>query len=446
VFFPTLSIDEVEMLEVGFLEEEIRIVVFDSDGNKSSGPDGFNGEFFKASWEVIKGDLKIFVDEFYIRGKLPKGFLAYFIALIPKVSNPHTINEFRPISLLGSVYKILAKVLSTRLGQVMGKLISNNQSAFIKGRLLVDGVLALNEVVDLVKRARKKCIIFKVDFEKAYDSVNWNFLEYMLRRFGFREKWILWIKSYVFAGSLSVLVNGSPSQEVNIQRGLKQGDPLAPFLFLLVAEGIGLLMKRAILLGFFKPIVVNNSNVSISHLQYADDTIFIGENCVENLWCIKAILRWFHLMSGLKVNYAKSRLFGVNVDGSLLTEAAKFLNCKLGILPFIYLGLLVGANPRKESTWKPVIDLLKNRLNAWQNRFVSLGGRVVLINSVLASIPTFYMSYMRMPECVWKKIVAIQRNFLWGGAREGNKISWVKWSDVCRPKECGRLGIKNLRW
>jgi hypothetical protein len=238
VFFPTLSIDEVEMLEVGFLEEEIRIVVFDSDGNKSPGPDGFNGEFFKASWEVIKGDLKTFVDEFYIHGKLPKGFLAYFIALIPKVSNPHTINEFRPISLLGSVYKILAKVLSTRLGQVMGKLISNNQSAFIKGRLLVDGVLALNEVVDLVKRARKKCIIFKVDFEKAYDSVNWNFLEYMLRRFGFREKWILWIKSYVFAGSLSVLVNGSPSQEVNIQRGLKQGDPLAPFLFFLWPRGL----------------------------------------------------------------------------------------------------------------------------------------------------------------------------------------------------------------
>jgi hypothetical protein len=93
---------------------------------------------------------------------------------------------------------------------------------------------------------------------------------------------------------------------VNIQRGLKQGDPLAPFLFLLVAEGTGLLMRRAVSLKFFKPIVVKNSNVSISHLQYADDTIFIGEDCVENVWCVKAILRWFHLMSGLKVNFAKT--------------------------------------------------------------------------------------------------------------------------------------------
>ncbi|MCI27846.1 LINE-1 reverse transcriptase like, partial [Trifolium medium] len=115
-------------------------------------------------------------------------------------------------------------------------------------------------------------------------------------------------------------------------------------------------MKRAVSMSFFKPIVVNNSNVSISHLQYADDTIFIGEDCVENLWCMKAILRWFELMSGLKVNFAKSRLFGVNVDGSLLIEAAKFLNCKIGDMPFIYLGLPVGANPRKEATWKPVIE------------------------------------------------------------------------------------------
>ncbi|GAU46901.1 hypothetical protein TSUD_296800 [Trifolium subterraneum] len=113
----------------------------------------------------------------------------------------------------------------------------------------------------------------------------------MLRRFGFGSNWIRWMRACVFAGSPSVLVNGSPTQEVNIKRGLEQGDPLAPFLFLLVAEGIGLLMHKAVYLHFFKPICVNNSNVSISHLQYADDTIFIGEDCVENLWCMKAILR-----------------------------------------------------------------------------------------------------------------------------------------------------------
>jgi hypothetical protein len=107
---------------------------------------------------------------------------------------------------------------------------------------------------------------------------------------------------------------------------------------------------------------------------------------------------------------------GVQVDDSFLGVASKFLNCKLGKLPFIYLGLPVGANPRKEATWDPVIEVLQKRLHSWKNRFVSLGGRVILINSVLAAIPIFYLSLMKMPTCVWRKIVAIQRRFLWGGS------------------------------
>ncbi|MCI10640.1 LINE-1 reverse transcriptase like, partial [Trifolium medium] len=123
----------------------------------------------------------------------------------------------------------------------------------------------------------------------------------------------------------------------------------------------------------------------------------------------------------------------------------RFLNCKLGEFPFIYLGLPVGANPRLERTWKPVIEVLQNRLHSWHNRYVSLGGRVILINSVLASIPTFYLSFMKMPVKVWKKIVSIQRKFLWSGNSGTNKIAWVSWADICRKKECGGLGIRNLR-
>jgi hypothetical protein len=327
----------------------------------------------------------------------------------------------------------------------MDKLISKNQSAFIKGRLLVDGVLVINEVVDLAKRTNVKCMIFKVDFKKAYDSVNWKFLVYMMKRFGFTDKWIDWIKACVCAGNLSVLVNGSPTSEVNIARGLKQGVPLAPFLFLLVVEGLGLLMDRSVSLHFYKPFFINNSGVSVSHLQYADDTLFIGDACVENLWCVKAILRWFELMSGLKVNFAKSRLFGVELEESFLHGASNFLNCKIGKLPFIYLGLPVGANPRKESTWDPVIDVLQQRLYSWRNRFVSLGGRVILINSVLAAIPLYYLSFLKMPTMVWRKIVSIQRNFLWDGSSSKTKIAWVKWVDLCRSKEDGGLGIKNPR-
>jgi hypothetical protein len=147
---------------------------------------------------------------------------------------------------LGCLYKIIAKVLANRLSKVMNVIIAPTQSVFLKNRNLVDGVLVVNEVVDLAKKTGRECMVFKVDFEKAYDSVDWGFLEYMLHRFGFCYKWIRWICACVFAGNLSMLVNGSPTKEFNIQRGLKQGDPLASFLFLLVAEGFGGVMKKAV--------------------------------------------------------------------------------------------------------------------------------------------------------------------------------------------------------
>ncbi|GAU45708.1 hypothetical protein TSUD_86840 [Trifolium subterraneum] len=303
-----------------------------------------------------------------------------------------------------------------RLGNVMDPIISKNQSAFIKGRNLADGVVVVNELVDLAKCTKKKCVIFKVDFDKAYDSVSWSFLDYMLKRIGFGVKWRAWMKACVCCGKLSVLVNGSPTEEVNMSRGLKQGDPLAPSLFLLVSEGLNALTQKAVSLGYFKGFQVSD-DVSVSLLQYADDTLFIGEARVENLWAMKAILRWYELISGLKVNFSKSRVIGVHVVRSFMEGAASFLNCTIGYIPFVYLGLPIGANPMLSSTWDPVVKTIEKRLSSWKNKYVSLGGRVVLINSVLASIP---------------------------GVRD--KIPWVSWKDVCRPKSEGGLGVRDLKW
>jgi hypothetical protein len=242
---------------------------------------------------------------------------------------------------------LLAKVLASRLALVIGPLISNSQTDFLKGRQLVEGVVVVNEVIDLAKKSGKKCLILKVDFEKAYDSVDWGFLDFMLQNFGFGRKWRAWMKACVCAGNMSVLVNGSPMGEISIKRGLKQGDPLASLLFLLVAEGLGLLMRRAVEVNRFKPFLVGVDSVPVSILQYADDTLCIGEACIDNLWTLKAMLRGFEMVSGLKVNFWKSCLIGVNVDDDFLHMATEFLNCRRGSIPFKYLGLPVGANPRK---------------------------------------------------------------------------------------------------
>jgi hypothetical protein len=252
---PSLSEADNLLLCAPFSELEIFNVVNCSDGNKSPGPDGFNFAFLKRCWEMLKGEVRILFDQFHGNASLSKSFLSYFVALIPKVRPSFGVTDFRPISLLGCLYKLIAKVLTARLSNVMDSLVNSTQSAFIKGRNLVDGVV-VNEVLDVAKKTGRECMVFKVDFEKAYDSVDWGFLEYMLRRFGFCEKWIDWMRECVFAGSMSILVNGSPTREIDIHRGLKQGDPLAPFLFLLVAEGLGGALRRAVELNLFKGFTV----------------------------------------------------------------------------------------------------------------------------------------------------------------------------------------------
>lgn len=178
--------------------------------------------------------------------------LSLFLTLVPKKKNPQGLGDFRPISLLGCIYKILAKVLATRLRNVLGTIIAHTQTAFLPGRYILDGVLVINEVVELATKSGKDCLIFKVDFEKAYDSINWSFLDYMMMRVGMDSKWRTWIKECAFKGDMSILINGSPTNEISIQKRLKQGDPLALFLFLLVVEGLARMMRNAVTLGLFK--------------------------------------------------------------------------------------------------------------------------------------------------------------------------------------------------
>ncbi|GLT51152.1 hypothetical protein SLA2020_245820 [Shorea laevis] len=193
-----------------------------------------------------------FVEEFQKNGKLVKGANASFVVLIPKKENPVKIEDYRPISLISCMYKVIAKLLANRLRRVMDGIIGMEQSAFIGGRQLMDGVVVANETMDEVKKKRSRCIIFKADFEKAYDKVCWDFLLYMLEKMGFCKTWRNWILECLKTNSVSVLVNGSPTKEFSMSRGLRQGDPLSPFLFLIVAEGLNGIIRSAIDLKLFQ--------------------------------------------------------------------------------------------------------------------------------------------------------------------------------------------------
>ncbi|CAJ2672027.1 unnamed protein product [Trifolium pratense] len=246
--------------------------------------------------------------------------------------------------------------------RVMGKLISPCQSAFLPNRQILDGVVVLNEIIDLAKRRKDSCMLFKVDFEKAYDTINWNFLERMMIKMGFAEGWMKWIRACIFISSMSVLVNGSPTEEFKVCKGLRQGDPLSPFLFLIAAEGLSGMIKRAVEIGKFQGYKVSNS-LQFQILQFADDTILMGEDSWNNLWTIKSVLRGFEMVSGLKINFVKSKLYGINVDERFLSTGSSFLSCRSETVPFKFLGIPVGANPRRRETWRPVVEAMTKRLS-----------------------------------------------------------------------------------
>jgi hypothetical protein len=247
--FRRLSVAESGSLIRPFTVEEVKQEIWDCDDFKSPGPYGISLGFIKQFWPELKEDFMQFVLEFHRNGRLTKGVNATFIVLIPKVESPQRLNDFRPISLVGCMYKVLAKILANRLRAVIGSVVSDAQSAFVKGKQILDGILGANEAVDEARRLHKEMLLFKVDFEKAYDFVDLNYLDTVMLKMNF-PMWQKWIYECVGTATASVLVNGCPTDEFLMERGLHQGGPLSPFLFLLVAKGFNILMQTLLITGY----------------------------------------------------------------------------------------------------------------------------------------------------------------------------------------------------
>ena len=405
ICFQTIGQQQNDMLLGRFQEDEVKRAIWDCESEKSPGLDGRNFKFIKKFWQIIKPDVLRFLDEFYVNGTFPRDCNASFIVLIPKVADPQILNDYRPISLIGYMYKIVSKMLAKRLKKVMPLIIDETQFAFIRDRHLLHSVIIANEVIEEAKRSKKSYLVFKVDYEKAYNSVSWEFLLYMLRRTGFSSKWIKWIEGCLRSASLSILVNGSPSTEFIPQRGLRQGDPLAPLLFNVVVEALNGLMREAVEKNLFRGFPVDSNNVGISILQFANDTIFFGETSMENVKAIKAILRTFELTSSLKINFVKNCFEAIGVSDQWKQDAANYLNCNLLVIPFVYLGIPIGANLRRCQLWDSIINKCGRKLTKWKQRHISFGGRVTLIQSVLTSIFIYFFSFFRVPSRVVDKLV-----------------------------------------
>nr|GEX87021.1 RNA-directed DNA polymerase, eukaryota [Tanacetum cinerariifolium] len=212
-----------------------------------------------------------------------------------------------------------------------------------------------NEVLQWCTKKKKKSLIFKVDFEKAYDSVRWDFLDDVLKKFGFGNKWCNWIQCCLKSSRGSILVNGSPTEEFQFFKGLKQGDPLSPFLFILIMESLHLSFQRVIDAGLFKGIQLNKE-ICLSHLFYVDDAIFVGQWSDGNINTLMHVLDCFHYVSGLKINMSKSKIMGLYVNDTIVHQAESKLGCLVLNSPFLYLGTKVGGAMSRVPAWKEIVD------------------------------------------------------------------------------------------
>ena len=430
-------------LEEPVTVEEIKDALSSCDSSKAPGYDGFNIKCIKHVWPVIGNEVSAFILHFFETGYLPPSINVTWVTLIPKKKVATEIRDYRPISMVGSIYKLTAKILSKRLREALPALIGEAQTAFIKGRQILDGALIANETVQWLKRKKKPGILMKLDFEKAYDTLSWDSVDNVLREMGFGVKWRRWIEACITTPRVSILFNGNPCKPFKMGRGVRQGDPLSPFLFVLVAEVLNKLLMKAESIGLFRGLKVGRRGEIVTHLQFADDTLLFCEANEEYLRNIKNILLCFQEFSGLAVNYSKSGLLVLGKDETWANQVADQLGCQLIKLPFTYLGVPLGANMRKISSWQTVVDKIQDRLNCWKGTCISRAGRLVLIKAVLQSLPIYYLSLFKMPSQVAQEIIKIQRRFLWSGKQQGKYQALVKWELIQKPKNKGGLGVKD---
>ncbi|XP_057760737.1 uncharacterized protein LOC130981133 [Arachis stenosperma] len=228
-----------------------------------------------------------------------------------------------------------------------------------------------------------------------------------------------------------------------MKKGLRQGDPLSPFLFVLVVDVLHRIDGEAVRNGCISPLVVRRDSIELLHIQFVDDTILFCPPEEETVKNYKRLLRCFELMSRISINFDKYSLIPINCEGLWIHRMCSLLGCKEGILPFKYLGFPLGVNSRLVTTWKHIIDKVEEKLSLWKAKVLNKTGKLVLIKSALNSLPVYYLSLYKMPKAVAEKLISMQRRFLCTKEDERNHIALVKWKVVQAPKKLGGFGVGN---
>eukprot|EP00253_Pinus_taeda_P024058 PITA_24058 len=366
---------------------------------KAPGPDGFTINFYKACREIVKWDVWKVVEDSRRLVSILKALNSTFLALIPKEEDATTPAKFRPIALCNVLYKIISK---TR--KVAG-------------------------------------MMMQLDLSKAYDKASWDYLEAILTAFSFDNHWIRWIMALIKSTRFSILVNGAPANQFTPSRGLRQGDPLSPFLFVILMEGLSRLIRQAKEEGKIKGLQPFPSIPATTHQQFVDDTMLHGSSTVKEAQGFKKILNLLSEASGTDINLSKSTILFFNTNVADQRNLSRILGFRRGNLLSRYLGAPLYDKLWHKSHWEKMLDNLKRRCQHWTHKALNLAGRLILTKVVLQAIPQYMLSIIPAPQGILQQIKNIQRTFLWSGNAEKRKWSLVAWNKLCKPKLLGGLNL-----
>ncbi|KAL3846296.1 hypothetical protein ACJIZ3_003699 [Penstemon smallii] len=430
-----------------YLADEVTFALSCMQPFKSPGPDGLPVLFYQKFWNTIGVDVINTTLDFLNKREFFPSCNFTHIVLIPKCKNPKSVSQFRPISLSNVIYKIASKAIVNRLKPLMNDIICDSQSAFVPSRLITDNVLVAFEISHHMKKlttGKKGHMALKLDMSKAYDKVEWNFIRGVMVALGFDASFIDLIMTCVCTVSYSFMINHEQLGYVQPERGIRQGDPLSPYLFLFCAEGLSALIRQAERRGHIQGVSICTGAPSVSHLLFADDTLIFAQANADSALCIKNILNTYGKASGQDINFDKSAIvISKNTAEIDILRVQSILPVRIEDKHDRYLGLPMVLGKSKKEVFGYIRDKIWERVQGWNEKTLSKAGKEILIKAVLQAIPTYVMGCFKLPKTFIHELETLISSFWWDD-KDKKKIHWVKWNDLCSSKMEGGLGFRDL--
>ena len=335
------------------------------------------------------------------------------ITLIPKKFSPEVVRDFRPISLTNTCLKFRTKLLANQLQKVILQCIHRNQYGFLRCRSIQDCLAWCFEYIHQCKASKHPIVLLKLDFMKAFDTIEHELILKILQCKSFDSRWTGWINNILSSGSSSVLLSGVPGKHFVCKTGVRQGDPLSPLLFVIVVDLLQLVVNEMCSRNILSlPIPTNSNDYPI--VQYVDDTLIVLPAIDEQLVAFKEMLVTFAESTGLRVNFSKSSLIPLNMYDEEGARVASLLVCDVGTMPFTYLGLPLGTSRPTIYDLLPLVDHIEHRLSA-SSCLLNQGSRLQLLQSVLCSMPIYFLCTLHLPKGIIQQLERIMRQCLWRG-------------------------------